>query len=79
MKPHTPTVSTLLVVIFYGKYGVVSKKVFLKNEGKMPQKMKMILQRARNLVHVKQYLYGVSFCNIDNSDIDQMTSKSTQG
>ena len=27
----------------------------------MPKKVKMTLQKAKNLVHVKQY-YGVSFC-----------------
>ena len=69
--------------------------MFHKSEGKMPKKMKIILQRAKNLVHVKQH-YGVSFCekmffnlihladmaiqmsNIDNFEIDQMSSKFAQ-
>ena len=42
-------------------YRVDSKKVFHKSEGEMYKKMKMILQRAKNLVHVKQH-YSVSFC-----------------
>ena len=41
-------------------YGVVNKKVFHKSEEKMHKKVKMTLQRAKNLVHVKQH-YGVSF------------------
>ena len=40
------------------------KKVFYKSEGKMHKKMKMTLQRAKNLVHVKQD-YGVSFYKKD--------------
>jgi len=42
-------------------YRVDNKKVFHKSEGKMHKKIKMTLQRAKNLVYVKQY-YGVSFC-----------------
>ena len=42
-------------------YRVDNKKVFHKSEGKMPQKMKITLQRAENLVHVKQH-YVVPFC-----------------
>ena len=51
------------VIIIFAKivYGVVKKKVFHKSEGKMPKKMKMTLQRAENLVHVKQH-YGDSIC-----------------
>ena len=41
-------------------YRVVKKKVLHKSEGKMPKKMKMTLQRAENLVHVKQH-YCVPF------------------
>ena len=37
-----------------------NKKVFHKSEEKMHKKMKMTLQRAKNLVHLKQH-YGVSF------------------
>ena len=43
------------------KYRVIKKKVFHKSEGKMPKKMKMTLQRAENLVHVKRH-YGDSIC-----------------
>ena len=46
---------------YINKYGVVNKKVFHKSEEKMPKKMKMTLQRAKNLVLIKQH-YGVSFC-----------------
>ena len=42
-------------------YRVVKKKVLHKSERKMPKKMKMTLQRAENLVHVKQH-YGDSIC-----------------
>ena len=42
------------------RYRVVNKKVFHKSEEKMRKKLKMVLQRAKNLVHVKQQ-YGVSF------------------
>ena len=42
-------------------YRVIQKKVLHKSEGKMPQKMKMTLQRAENLVHVKRH-YGDSIC-----------------
>ena len=45
---------------FQHKYGVVKKKVFHESEEKMHKKLKMALQRAKNLVHVKQH-YGVSF------------------
>ena len=70
--------------------------MFHKSEEKMHKKMEMTLQRAKNLVHVKQHC-GVSFCkkkilfiliylanmaiqmsNIDNFDIDQMSSKFAQ-
>ena len=44
----------------WNKYRVVKKKVFHKSEEKMHKKLKMALQRAKNLVHVKQH-YGVSF------------------
>ena len=37
-----------------------NKKVFHKSEGKMHKKMKMTLQRAKNLEYVQQH-YGVSF------------------
>jgi len=40
---------------------VDNKKVFHKSEEKMHKKVKMTLQRAKNLVHVKKQ-YGVSFC-----------------
>jgi len=40
---------------------VVNKKEFHKSEGKMHKEIKMILQRAENLVHVKQH-YSDSFC-----------------
>ena len=43
------------------RYSPTQKKVFHKSEGKMPKKMKMTLQRAENLVHVKQH-YGDSIC-----------------
>ena len=42
-------------------YSPTQKKVFHKSEGKMPKKMKMTLQRAENLVHVKRH-YGDSIC-----------------
>ena len=41
-------------------YRVVKKKVLHKSEEKIHKKLKMALQRAKNLVHVKQH-YGVSF------------------
>ena len=41
-------------------YRVVKKKVFHKSKEKMHKKLKMALQRAKNLVHVKQH-YGVSY------------------
>ena len=75
---------------------MVKKKVFHKSEGKMHKKMKMTLQRAKNLVHAKQH-YGVSYyeknifltliymadmaiwmANIDNFEVDQMSSKFAQ-
>ena len=37
------------------QYRVVNKKVFHKSEGKMHKKMKMTLQRAKNLVQVKHH------------------------
>ena len=40
--------------------GWTIKKVFHKSEGKVHKKMKMTLQRAENLVHVKQH-YSISF------------------
>ena len=43
------------------RYSPTQKKVLHKSEGKMPKKMKMTLQRAENLVHVKQH-YGDSIC-----------------
>ena len=42
-------------------YRVIQKKLFHKREEKMQEKMKMILQKNENLVHVQQQ-YGVSFC-----------------
>ena len=48
------------ICAFYKLYRVVNKKVFHKSEEKMHKKLKMALQRAKNLVHVKQH-YGVSF------------------
>ena len=42
-------------------YRVVKKKVFHKSEEKVHKKLKMTLQRAKNLVHVKQH-YCVSYC-----------------
>ena len=42
-------------------YRVDNKKVFHKSEEKMQKELKMILQRAKNLVHVKQHS-GISFC-----------------
>ena len=43
------------------KYRVIQKKLLNKSEEKMQEKMKMILQKNENLVHVQQQ-YGVSFC-----------------
>ena len=42
------------------KYRVIQKKLFHKSEEKMQEKMKMILQRDENLVHIQQQ-YSVSF------------------
>ena len=44
------------------RYGVVNKKLLHKSEDKMHKKMKVTLQRAKNLVHLKQH-YDVSFYN----------------
>ena len=41
--------------------GWTIKKVFHNGEGKMHEKLKMTLQRAKNSVHVEQH-NGVSFC-----------------
>ena len=43
------------------EYRVIQKKLFHKSEEKMQEKMKMILQKNENLVHVQQQ-YSVSFC-----------------
>ena len=43
------------------KYRVIQKKLFHKSEEKKQEKIKMILQKNENLVHVQQQ-YGVSFC-----------------
>ena len=51
----------LFQLIMFFIYGVVNKKVLHKSEEKMPKKMKMTLQRAENLVHVKRH-YGDSIC-----------------
>ena len=50
-----------LLFTFFGKYRVIQKKLFHKSEEKMQEKMKMILQKNENLVHIQQQ-YGVSFC-----------------
>ena len=39
----------------------IKKRVFHKSEEKMHKKLKMALQRAKNLVHVKRH-YGDSIC-----------------
>ena len=43
------------------KYRVIQKKLFHKSEEQMQEKMKMILNKNENLVHLQQQ-YGVSFC-----------------
>ena len=40
---------------------MVNKKAFHESEGKIHEKMKMALQRAKNLVYMKQD-HEVSFC-----------------
>ena len=40
---------------------VIRKKLFHKSEEKIQEKMKMILQKDENLVHIQQQ-YSVSFC-----------------
>ena len=47
--------------IILSQYRVDNKKVFHKSEEKMHKKMKLTLQRAKNLLLVKQH-FGVSFC-----------------
>ena len=42
------------------RYRVIQKKLFHKSEEKMQEKMKMILQKDENLVHIQQQ-YSVSF------------------
>ena len=41
-------------------YMVIQKKLFHKSEEKIQEKMKMILQKDENLVHIQQQ-YSVSF------------------
>ena len=42
------------------QYRIIQKKLFHKSEEKMQGKMKMILQKDENLVHMQQQ-YSVSF------------------
>ena len=47
--------------LWFTRYRVIQKKLFHKSEEKMQEKMKMILQKDENLVHIQQQ-YSVSFC-----------------